>query len=504
MGILADYSPILNREHEVKGMIIIVQDLPALEEMAMELGYVKDLNKDLQAILSTIYDQILVVNNKGELLRFSDNKMQDFWDIDLHQIVGKSLIEVEEKEWFKPSVTRLVMEGKRKVSVIKDTSAGKKIMVIGNPVFDESGNLERIVIAFRDITETTKLKSELLEMKKLSQQYKKELEDLKNRDNLYRNVVYNSPKIDAIMKQIEKVARFSSTVLLTGESGVGKEVFAKAVHQLGPRANRPFLKINCGAIPENLLESELFGYEKGAFTGADPKGRDGYFQQADQGVLFLDEIAEMPLSLQVKLLRVLQEREVIPIGSTKAIPVDVQIVAATNKNLEQLVEKGEFREDFFYRLNVIPICIPSLRERPEDIPPLAYHFLQKLNNKYNRDIQLHPDALNLLEVYAWPGNVRELQNVIERVVVTTEEDIIYADHIHHFLQWKKASTKAKPIITHLIPLQEALEVVEEQLILLAMERYKTTTMAAKILGISQSSVSRKYQKIIQKQTHAEI
>lgn len=212
----------------------------------------------------------------------------------------------------------------------------------------------------------------------------------------------------------------------------------------------------------------------------------------------MDEIAEMPLSLQVKLLRVLQEREVIPVGGVQPIPVDVQIVAATNKNLEQLVEKGLFREDLYYRLNVIPIHIPPLRERLEDIPPLAYYFLQKLNETYNTNIQLAPDALNLLEVYPWPGNVRELQNVIERAVVTIDDDMIDADQISRLLQWKKLDTKSKPIITNIMPLQEALEEVEEQLILLAMEKYKTTTMAAKMLGISQSSVSRKYQKIMKK------
>ncbi|MFT9849730.1 sigma 54-interacting transcriptional regulator [Aneurinibacillus sp. REN35] len=500
MGILADYSPILTPDHEVKGVIIVVQDLPMLEEIAMELDYVKDLNKDMKAILSTIYDEILVVDAEGKLMRFSDNDEINFRQGDLRELVGKNLLELEDKGLFKPAVTRLVLEQKRKVSVIQDLNNGCKVLAVGNPVFDEEGKIERIVIASRDITETSKLKNELREVKKLSQQYKEELENLKSRHTLNRSVVYCSPKIDRIMREIEKIARFSSTVLLTGESGVGKEVFAKAIHQLGVRAAKPFLKINCGAIPENLLESELFGYEKGAFTGADPRGKEGYFQKADSGVLFLDEIGEMPLSLQVKLLRVLQEREIIPVGSTDTMQVDVQIIAATNKNLEQRVEEGSFREDLFYRLNVIPIHIPPLRERPEDIPVLAYYFLQKLNDTYHRDIQLSPDALNLLEVYSWPGNVRELQNIIERAVVTTEDEMIDAGHLNRFLQWKKASTKVKPIITNLIPLQEALDDVEEQLIILAMERYKTTTMAAKALGISQSSVSRKYQKILQKQT----
>jgi transcriptional regulator with PAS, ATPase and Fis domain len=470
---------------------------PTIEEMALEFAHMQDLNKDLRAILSTVYDEILVVNHKGELIRYSDHVIPDFWEMDIRELLGKNIIELEEKGLFKPSVTRLVLERKRKVSVLQETRNGKKIVVVGNPVFYEEGNLDRIVIASRDITETSNLKNELREMKKLTVQYKKELESIKKYDKLSDKIIYRSLRMQQTMKEAEKVAKFSSTVLLAGESGSGKEVIAKAIHQLGPRSDMPFLKMNCGAIPENLLESELFGYEKGAFTGADPKGKKGYFQQADRGILFLDEISELPLGLQVKLLRVLQEREVIPIGSTKAIPFDVQIIAATNKDLEEMVDKGFFREDLFYRLNVVPLYIPSLRERPEDIPLMACHFLQKLNAQHSSNIQLSPDALNLLEVYPWPGNVRELQNLIERVVVTTDEETIDAPAINQLLQWKRATRKSKPIVTDIMPLQEALEHVEEQLIALAMERYKTTTMAAKALGMSQSSISRKYQKLIE-------
>nr|WP_240511868.1 sigma 54-interacting transcriptional regulator [Paludifilum halophilum] len=499
VGILADYSPILDEDQEVKGLIIVVQDLPMLEQMAMELDTVKNLNKDLRAILSTVYDEILVVNPEGELLRVNESRISGFWEGDLNRLIGKNLVELEKQGLFKPSVARMVLERKRKVSVVQETRRGRKVLAVGNPVFDENGELDRIVIASRDITETSQLRNELKEMKRLSEQYKKELNHLKTKESLSRNMIYCSPKIERIMRDIEKVAQYSSTVLLTGESGVGKEVFAKAIHRLGPRSQKPFLKINCGAIPENLLESELFGYEKGAFTGADPKGKTGYFRQADQGVLFLDEIGELPLSLQVKLLRVLQEREVTPVGGIRSIPVDVQIVAATNRNLEQMVEEGDFREDLFYRLSVIPLHVPPLRERPEDVPPLAYHFLQNWNQQYECHIQLAPDALNLLEAYPWPGNVRELQNVIERAAVTTDKEMIAADHIFHLLQWKKPSVKRKPMITNVMPLQETLNEVEEQLILLAMERYKTTTRAAKMLGVSQSSVSRKYQKILQKE-----
>ena len=496
MGVLVDYSPIPSFDQSIEGMVIIVQDLPMVEDMAMEIEYIKDLNKDLHAILSSIYDEILVVNHKGELIRYSETIINDFWGGDLKDLLGKNLLDLERKGLFSPSVTRLVLEKQKKVSVVQETKSGRKILAVGNPVFNEQGELDRIIIASRDITEATRLKMELHEMKKISEQYKKELDNFKNKDRFLKKLIYCSPKMEQIINQAKKIADFSSNVLISGESGVGKEVIAQAIHQLGNRSSKPFLKLNCGAIPETLLESELFGYTKGAFTGADKNGKEGYFKRADQGILFLDEIGEMPLHLQVKLLRVLQEQEVIPIGSTVPTKINVQIIAATNKSLEKMVEAGTFREDLFYRLNVIPLQVPPLRERMEDVPVLAFHFLQQLNEKYNRNYHLTPDALNLLEFYAWPGNVRELQNMIERLVVSADEPVIDAEFVSKFLTPGYDFNKSKPVITRVLPLQEALHSVEEQLILLAMKQYKTTTKAAKALGISQSSVSRKFQKIM--------
>lgn len=496
MGVLVDYSPIFDFHNEVEGIIIIVQDLPMVEDMAMEIEHIKNLNKDLNAILSTIYDEILVVNHKGELLRYSETFLSDFWGVELKELTGKNLLELEGEGLFTPSVTRLVLEQKKKVSVVQETKRNKRILAVGNPIFDENGNIDRIIIASRDITETTKLKSELREVKKRSDQYKQELERIKNKDRFFNRLIYCSPKMEQIMEHVTKISHFSSTVLITGESGVGKELIAQAIHQSGSRANQPFLKLNCGAIPENLLESELFGYSKGSFTGADKNGKEGYFQKADKGILFLDEIGEMPVSLQVKLLRVLQEQEVVPIGSTTPIPINVQIVAATNKKLEKMVQEGTFREDLYYRLNVIPIHVPPLRERPKDIPLLAYHFLQRLNEKYNKNYHFTPDALNLLEVYSWPGNIRELQNMIERLAVSADHPALDADFVKQFLSFTSNFNKEKPVFNNVMPLQEAQDYIEEQLILLAMKQYKTTTKAAKALGISQSSVSRKYQKIV--------
>lgn len=497
MGVLVDYSPIESSKGNIEGAIIIVQDLPMVEDMAMEIESVKDLNRDMNAILSTIYDELLVVDNKGTLIRHSENYIPDFWKGELKELVGENLLDFETRGFFSPSVARLVLEKREKVSIVQETKNGKRILAVGNPIFNDNEELQRIVIASRDITENTKLKSELKQTKEITERYKQELNRLKNKADLSKDIIYCSAKMQNIINQIEKLADFSSTVLIQGESGVGKELIARAIHTASNRSEKPFFTINCGAIPENLLESELFGYTKGSFTGADIKGKQGYFEQANEGVLFLDEIGDMPMSLQVKLLRVLQENEVVPIGSVTPIPIDVQIVAATNKDLKEMVEKDNFREDLYYRINVIPIHVPPLSERPEDIPLLAYHTIQKLNQRYDKNYHLSPDALSLLEGYSWPGNIRELQNVIERLFVTADDEVITAEFTGQFLK-SETVKRIKPKITELIPLDEAKEEVEEQLIMLAMKKYRTTTKAAQALGISQSAVSRKYKRFSQK------
>ncbi|MGD8189896.1 sigma 54-interacting transcriptional regulator [Brevibacillus ginsengisoli] len=496
IGVLADFGPIRNKHGNVTGAIMVLQDLPYIENMAMELEYVKNLNTDLQAILSSIYDEIVVVDDKGVLLRYSGNLIKDFWEIDKEQLIGINLMELEHEGTFFSAIVKMVLEKKKKVSVMQESRSGKNVLAVGNPVFNQNGKLERIIIALRDITETVLLKEELLHVKKMSEKYKKELEVLRDQKPFVKNrqVVYCSDKIEKVLRYIQKISNVSSTVLLTGESGVGKEVFARTIYENGARSSKPFIKVNCGAIPETLLESELFGYEKGAFTGANSNGKLGYFRMANKGVLFLDEIAEMPLNLQVKLLRVLQEREIIPIGGSSVVEVDVQIIAATNKDLEKMVEQGTFREDLFYRLNVIPIHIPPLRERPEDIPLLSLHFLQMFNEKYQKNNQLSQDALDVLESYSWPGNVRELQNIIERVSVTSDEELIDSQQITQLLRKGKQrvdrNRKAK-----IMSLKEATRAVEEEMIKLAMDEYKTTSLAAKMLGVSQSTISRKYQEI---------
>jgi two-component system response regulator AtoC len=291
-------------------------------------------------------------------------------------------------------------------------------------------------------------------------------------------MVAHSEAMRHVLELIAKVADYKTTVLITGESGTGKELIAQAIHQAGPRRERPLVAINCGALPETLLDSELFGHVKGAFTDA-VRDKAGLFEQADGGTLFLDEIGDMPPSLQVKLLRVLQEEEVRPVGGVSSRKVDVRIVAATAKDLEREAAEGRFREDLFYRINVLPVHVPPLRSRPEDIPPLVAHFVAKFNRRLNLDVEgLSPAALSACLAYDWPGNVRELENAIERAMVLSETRTVGRENLSPALQGTEAASPG-------LSVKENVRALERQLIVRALEKSGgNRTHASRLLQIS--------------------
>ncbi len=312
--------------------------------------------------------------------------------------------------------------------------------------------------------------------------------------NTYRpnNIIGSSSKMQDVYSLVEMVSKTSSTVLIRGESGIGKELFADAIHYGSARKDKPFIKVNCSALPDSLIESELFGHEKGAFTGADAL-RKGRFELADSGTIFLDEIGELPLSTQVKLLRVIQEREFERLGGTKTISVDVRIVTATNKNLEKLISEGTFREDLFYRINVFPIYVPPLKQRRDDIPSLVDHFIDKFNKENGTNIRrITTTAINMLMVYSWPGNVRELENVIERACILATDEVIHSYNLPPTLQTAESSeTEIKSGLTG------ALEKIENQLIIEALTTTKgNIAKAAKQLQVTERMLGlrvKKYQ-----------
>ena len=304
----------------------------------------------------------------------------------------------------------------------------------------------------------------------------------------FRNMIGKSNTMKEVFKLVEKVAQYNTTVLISGESGTGKELIAKGIHLAGNRIERNLVSVNCGGIPENLLESEFFGYKKGAFTGAD-RDKIGLFQEADKGTIFLDEIGELPLPLQVKLLRVLQEGEIRPVGSTKSVQVDVRVIAATQKNLQEEVAKGDFREDLFYRLNVLSIHLPPLRDRLEDVPLLMDHFINKFNKQLGKSIRsVSPAAIAILLAYHWPGNIRELENIIERAVVLSDEDQLLPELLPPAL-----TDKLEPAydgeIDRAYSLKYAKKMLEEKMIVRALkETQGNRTRASKLLEISHPSL----------------
>ncbi|MBN8201425.1 sigma-54 interaction domain-containing protein [Bacillus sp. NTK034] len=458
-----------------------------------QLKAYQEMSKDLQAIFDLSFDVIYVSDARGVTLRAS-SACKALWGKEVEELVGKSVLDLEKEGLFTPSITRLVLERKEKVSGIQTTSTGKRLMVVGTPIKDENGKIVRVVNASRDITELHRLEEELEEMRLLSEGYKKEIMLLKEEKESFSRVVFASEEMKKVLEMARRVAKVDTTVLILGESGVGKEVIVNQIHHSSPRREKPFIKVNCGAIPENLLESELFGYESGAFTGANKQGKKGLFELANGGTLFLDEIAEMPLALQVKLLRILQDQEITRVGGTRPVKVDVRILAAANRDLTAEIEKGRFREDLFYRLHVVPITIPRLKDRRKDILPLLLHFIQYYNQKYFKKTSLTPGVIHMLEQYHWPGNVRELQNIVERLVVTTDENEITVEHFTQIIELV-SNSKKKVEIHDLMPLRDCIESAEEQLLKLAAKRFKSTTKMAKALNVNQSTISRKLQKL---------
>ena len=304
-------------------------------------------------------------------------------------------------------------------------------------------------------------------------------------------IVSESEAMKNVIALTKRLAPVNTTVLITGESGVGKGLIARTLHDEGNRWQKPLVTVNCGAIPENLIESELFGYVAGAFTGSRSGGKKGLFEAAQDGTIFLDEISELPLNLQVKLLQVIQERQITPVGGTKQIPIDVRIISATNRDLESLVKEGRFREDLYYRLNVVPINVPPLRDRPEDILPLIQRNLVRCNRELGEAKTISAGALSVLLKYPWPGNIRELQNIVERLVITTSHDVITEDDIFIFI---KQAADENPTVYEELSLTAALEKAEKEILSQAVDNYGSTRAIARVLKVSQPTIVRKLNK----------
>ncbi len=429
----------------------------------------------LTSLLSTSGFNVASASNGVEALELVTGTHYDFilCDIKMPQMDGLQFLD-RAAQWI-GNTTVIMMSAYGSMDIVLEAMKKGAYDYISKPFKSDEVNL-----VLKKAEERERLKREntslKLKIRSIEENYR------------FGNMVANSKAMQAVFRFAEKVARFDATVLITGESGTGKELVARGVHFTGPRSQKPWVPVNCGGMPENLIESELFGHERGAFTGAD-RTRIGLFREADGGTLFLDEIGELPLSLQVKLLRVLQENEVRPVGGTKAIKVNVRVVAATARNLEAEIEKNLFREDLFYRINVMPIQLPPLREREEDIPLLARLFIERFNKQFGTDIQgISPAAMSVLLGHSWPGNVRELENAIQRAVVLAEESELLPDHFTENLGAGIANRELASIIRG-DSLKDARRELERVMISRALEKTGgNRSQSSRILEISHPSL----------------
>ncbi|AJH17686.1 sigma 54-interacting transcriptional regulator [Bacillus mycoides] len=441
---------------------------------------------DLQDVFEYAFDEIFVTDDKGIVVRVN-SMCERHYQLSAKELVGKHVKELQKEGIFYPSATLEVIEKKRPVELVQTTKSGEYLHVRTRPVFDDEGNLRRVISYSRDLTELYQLRQKVEEMDNQLKTYKKELRETYEHEGL----IFKSIAMQKIIETIKKVSVVDSTVLVLGETGVGKSRLVRHLHEVSHRKNESFYEINCAALPTNLIESELFGYSGGSFTGANREGKKGLLESAHKGTLFLDEIGEMPLEIQAKLLQVLQEKTFRPIGGRELKKVDVRIVAATNRDLSTMVKQGTFRKDLYYRLNVIPISIPPLRERTEDILPLIYHYLQHFNKKYGRDVKLAPSTLQMFVGYPWEGNNREIENVIERIVITAD-DFVMVEDLPLSMQEATVEQSGQS-------LYRMLEEVERNIILKAYKTYGSSYKVAEFLQISQSAATRKIKKFIEEE-----
>ena len=442
----------------------------------------------LLPILDSFTDAVFIDDKDGFCI-WCNKSCEELYNISIDDVQGKHVDVLERTGIFSPSVTKRVLDEHREITIIHENRHGKKLLTTGMPIFDDDGRIMKIITTSRDITQLT-VSNDTLDITPTPLINVNDISEL-DIDLSETDIIAESLAMQNVMSLTKKLATVNSTVLITGESGVGKGLIARLLHEEGNRSEGPFITVNCGAIPENLIESELFGYVPGAFTGSRAEGKRGLFEAAQHGTIFLDEISELPLNMQVNLLRVIQEREITPVGGVESIPIDVRIVSATNKSLRELVKRGEFREDLFYRLNVVPINVPPLRDRPEDLLPLIHSNLIKCNEKLHEDKTISPEAMALLFKYPWPGNIRELQNIIERLTITSNGRMITEDNLPLFL---KQEAKINANVNVNLSLAEAMEKAEKSILEKALDDYGSTRAMAKALQVSQPTIVRKLHK----------
>ncbi len=460
---------------------------------------VSEAAEQLNEIIEHSFDGIFITDEQGNVLR-TNHAYEEITGLTKKEVLGQNIATLVEKKLISESGSLMVMRTGKPITLQQRFRSGKEALITSSPITDKAGKLVMIVTNVRDLTEIYNLKETVKEKSLAMEQLRLQLEHMQTPLSEQEVIIKDETTLASILLA-NRVAFMDTTVMLLGETGVGKEVMARYIYQHSQRAQNSFIKVNCGAIPETLIESELFGYESGAFTGANRTGKIGLFELANKGTLFLDEIGELPKDMQVKLLRALQEREIMRVGGTKPVHIDVRIIAATNRNLEEMVKNGEFRQDLYYRLTVFPIAIPPLRFRKKDITPLALSFLGKLNKKYNFHKVFAPLSIRLLNDYHWPGNIRELKNIVERAVIISAHDEIQPEELHILYQPQHLQNEPLSPPEQILPespqeelpadLDKTLADIEYTYLTRAYEQYGNVRDAARALGITPSTFVRR-------------
>ncbi len=489
--IITSRVPVKDKNDNIIGVVAVFRNITEVRKLAEKITNLREIQSMLKAIINSTQDAISVVDEKGKgiLINPAYTRLTGLTEDD---IIGKpATVDIAEGQsmHYRVLKTRQPVQGVR----MKVGPAKKEVIVDAAPIIVD-GELKGSVAVIQDVSEIKKLTEELKQVKRIIRHL--------NAKYTFDDIIGKSQAIKIVKNKAKKASRTPITVLLRGESGTGKELFAHAIHNESKRKEQKFTRVNCSALSENLLESELFGYEDGAFTGARKGGKKGIFEEANKGTVFLDEIGTISLKLQAKLLRVLQEQEIIRVGGTKTIDIDVRIIVATNINLERAIQEGTFREDLYYRLNVFPLSIPPLRDRMEDIKPLVNHIIKKFNQEYGRSVRGYTDsAFKKLMSYDWPGNVRELENIIGRAMINMGFNEKYIEEkFIPVLKRDKGKIKEIEAQTSRLSLEdfslkEIINNTEKKVIIRALEKTDgNRTEAAKKLGIAIRSLYYKLNK----------
>ena len=467
------------------------------EDVKRELEETRELCRKLDTIIENNPDGIYVTDGDATAIRINP-AFSRISGLKREEMLGVNHRQLERDGVVYRSSALMVVREKRPVTIIHEyLPTQKTALVTSIPVYDKNGEMELIVSSTRDLTELNEVKNSLAVERDQRLKLKGQLEAIQAHMLQDIKLIAVDKAMLNLLYRAARVAAVDSTVMIRGETGSGKEEIAKYIHKCSPRAKEAFIAINCGAIPENLVESELFGYEKGAFTGALSGGKLGLMELADKGTIFLDEVGELPLETQTALLRALETRQITRVGGKDPINIDIRIISASHRDLQKMVDEGKFRADLYYRLNVVPMRVPSLRERRDDIVPLINHFLDEINKKYKLDKAFSNAAYRLLEKYDWPGNVRELKNLVERAAVTSDGDLIEAED----LPMHQEQSRPEDAPMEGVSLREYMEEVEYHYIKTAYERYGSVRSAAAALKIPPSTFIRKktaYEKKFQK------